>query len=42
MKDYFLRDGGKLRKIGIKKKELDLCGKLTDENNLECDNENIY
>ena len=25
MKDYFLRDGGKLKKIGIKK-EKDMCG----------------
>ena len=36
MKDYFLRDGGKLKKIGIKR-EKDIC----DGHNLKSNNENI-
>ena len=34
MKDYLLRDGGKLKKIGIKKKVRSVLYKFTDENNL--------
>ena len=41
MKDYFLRDGGKLKKIGIRKR-VRLCAiNITDENNLKFNNENI-
>ena len=40
MKDYFLKDGGKLKKIGIKKR-VDLCAIMTNENNLKFNNENI-
>ena len=35
MKDYFLRDGGKLKKIGIKKRVRTVRQKITDENNLK-------
>ena len=41
MKDYFLRDGGKLKKIGIKKRVRSVRYKYTDKNNLKFNNENI-
>ena len=41
MKDYFLRDGGKWKKIGIKKGVRSVRYKLLDENNLKFNNENI-
>ena len=41
MKDYLVRDGGKLKKIGIKKRVRYVRYKITDENNLKINNENI-
>ena len=41
MKDYFLRDGGKLKKIGIKRRVRSVGFRFTDENNLKFNNEDI-
>ncbi len=41
MKDYFLRDGGKLKKIGFNKESWIFTLLITNENNLKFKNENI-
>ena len=41
MKDYFLRDGEKLKKIGIKKKSYICAVEIIDESNLKFNNQTI-
>ena len=41
MKDYFLRDGGKSKKFGLRKRVRSMAQNLINENNLKSDEVNI-